>query len=134
MAERKVYVGNLGPEVYDDAEDLGDSSFMGAKRAAVVTDGLIIAAGLVVGDDIYGRIGVSIVAAGTATTSGGAAAEDIIVANVIAEDVALAVLSEEGATPRVIKTVVAGTSKITITFDDDPSNDHKINYIVLRNS
>ena len=42
MAEHKVYIGNLGPFIYDDAEDLEDPDGdfpAGTKRAAFLTTG-----------------------------------------------------------------------------------------------
>jgi len=55
VAIRKVYIGSLGPIIYDDTEPIGhlgygadelDPDFVGIPRAAIVTDG-----------DIYGNIG-----------------------------------------------------------------------------
>lgn len=41
MAERKFYIGPLGPFLYDDDEEINDpdGDFAGVYRGAVVTDG-----------------------------------------------------------------------------------------------
>jgi predicted RecA/RadA family phage recombinase len=76
--------------------------------------------------------GFEIVAAGEATTAGGAAAEDITISGVVATDLCLVTIHTVGSTPRVIVTSLAAAGKITVTFADDPSTDHVVTYIVLR--
>lgn len=70
--------------------------------------------------------------AGTATSVGGAAAEDFTVTGALASDIAIVVLKVKGAAPQTILTAVAATDKITVTFSGDPSNDHVISYMILR--
>jgi len=73
-----------------------------------------------------------IVAAGSVTTAGGAAAEVISVEGVLSTDTVIAVLKAVGAGPVTILTVEAGTDQITVTFSGDPSNDHEVSYEVIR--
>jgi len=73
-----------------------------------------------------------VVAAGEHTTTGGGASEEITVTGATSSDLAVCVLKTQGATPRVIKTAAAGTNKITVTFDGDPSTDHVVTYLLLR--
>ena len=46
MTERKVYIGSVGPYLFEDTDDLadGDGDFSGQKMAAGVTDGVQVAA------------------------------------------------------------------------------------------
>ena len=66
------------------------------------------------------------------TTAGGAAAEEITLPNVRATDIVSVILHTAGAVPRTISNAVAGAGKVTVTFSGDPSTDHVINLIVLR--
>lgn len=72
-----------------------------------------------------------IVAAGTETSSGGAAAEEIAVSGVLATDIAFA---NYGATDDTdtISDVVCGEDKITITCSADPGETHSFHYVVIR--
>lgn len=70
--------------------------------------------------------------AGEHTTVGGAAAEAITVAGVLATDLVLVQLETLGGTPRTILIAVATTDTITVTFSGDPSSDHVVTYLVLR--
>lgn len=70
--------------------------------------------------------------AGQHTTIGGAAAEVISVAGVLATDIVVASLLQEGVGTKVIKTVTPGVDTVTVTFDADPSNDHIVSYVVMR--
>lgn len=72
-----------------------------------------------------------IVAAGTHTTVGGAAAENITISGVVATDLAFACYSATNDTD-VISDVVAGAGKITVTCSADPSTAHGIHYVVIR--
>ena len=69
--------------------------------------------------------------AGIHMTTGGAAAEDISVPGVVNTDAVIVTLHTAGAVPRTISSVVSAADKITVTFSGDPSNDHKVNYLVL---
>lgn len=73
-----------------------------------------------------------IVAAGKHTTTGGAAAEDVTLAGVLATDVVMATLDTEGATPKTLVSAKAAAGKITVTFSGDPSTDHVVQYAILR--
>jgi len=70
--------------------------------------------------------------AGEHTTVGGAAAEAITVAGVLATDLVIAVLHTVGASPQTILTSVASADTLTVTFSADPSSDHVLTYSVLR--
>lgn len=70
--------------------------------------------------------------AGKATTAGGAAAEVVAVAGVVAGDIVIATLQTKGSTPRTIVTAIPSTDAITVTFSGDPSTDHVVSYLVLR--
>lgn len=72
-----------------------------------------------------------VVAAGTHTTTGGAAAEDITITGVVATDLAFANYSATDDTD-TISDVVAGAGKITVTCSADPSTTHGIHYCVIR--
>ncbi len=70
--------------------------------------------------------------AGEHTTVGGAAAEAITVAGVLATDLVVCTLHTVGASPQTILTSVASVDTITATFSADPSNDHVLTYVVYR--
>lgn len=66
MAQKKVYIGSAGPVIYDDTNDLNDSDFVGVKRAAIVTNGIIVAAGITSdGSEIVKKSELPIVFLGT---------------------------------------------------------------------
>jgi len=73
-----------------------------------------------------------IVAAGRHTTGGGAAAEDITIAGVVATDLVLTTLHTAGTGSRTISKAEAAGGKITVTFSADPVANHVVNYVVLR--
>lgn len=75
--------------------------------------------------------GFDVFAAGTHTTVGGAAAEDITITGVLATDLAFACYSATDDTD-TISDVVAAAGKITVTCSADPSTTHGIHYCVLR--
>lgn len=72
-----------------------------------------------------------IVAAGTHTCVGGAAAEAITVSGVLATDIALV---NYGATDDTdtISDVVCSADTVTVTCSADPSTTHSLHYVVLR--
>lgn len=72
-----------------------------------------------------------IVAAGTHTTAGGAAAEAITVAGVLATDIAFANYSATDDTD-TISDVVCSANTVTVTCSADPSTTHGIHYVVIR--
>ena len=73
-----------------------------------------------------------VVAAGKFTTAGGDANEQITAAAVVATDVVLVSLQDQGGTPRTILTAKAGTGVIDLVFSGDPSTDHVVCYTALR--
>lgn len=75
---------------------------------------------------------VRVVAAGRATTVGGAATEDITIAGVLATDQVLATMRVRGAAPVTILAAVTAADKITLTFSANPAADHSISYLILR--
>lgn len=72
-----------------------------------------------------------IVAAGTHTTVGGAAAEAITVAGVLATDMAFVNYGATNDTD-VISDVVCTANTITVTCSADPSTAHSLHYVVIR--
>lgn len=72
-----------------------------------------------------------IVAAGTHTTAGGNAAEDITISGVVATDIAFATYSATNDTD-TIRSVTAAAGKITVVASADPSTVHGFHYVVLR--
>jgi len=76
--------------------------------------------------------GVMVIAAGIHDTTGGDATESIALADVLETDVATAQLHTAGAAPETIVSCSAGAGKIDVTFSDDPADDHKISYLVIR--
>lgn len=72
--------------------------------------------------------------AGKFTTVGGDANEAITVTGATASDIVIVSLSQKGATPVTILTATTATNAINIVMSGDPSNDHIINYLVLRAS
>ena len=78
-------------------------------------------------------LGVNVLAAGTFTTVGGDATESITVTGAASGDIAIVTLKTAGAVPRTITTASVGTNAITVTMSGDPSTDHVLQYIVVRN-
>lgn len=72
-----------------------------------------------------------IVAAGTHTTAGGAAAEAITVAGVLATDMAFVNYGATNDTD-TISDVVCTTNTVTVTCSADPSTAHSLHYVVIR--
>lgn len=72
-----------------------------------------------------------IIAAGTHTTVGGAAAEAITVTGVLATDIAFACYSATDDTDTISK-VVCTADTVTVTMSADPSTTHGLHYVVLR--
>lgn len=72
-----------------------------------------------------------IVAAGTHTTGGGAAAEAITVAGVLATDMAFVNYGATNDTD-VISDVVCTTNTVTVTCSADPGTAHSLHYVVIR--
>lgn len=70
--------------------------------------------------------------AGSFTTAGGDANETITVAGCLNTDIAVVQLHTKGATPRTILTAAATTDAINLEFNDDPSTDHVVSYVVYR--
>jgi len=72
-----------------------------------------------------------IVAAGTHTTAGGAAAEAITVSGVLATDMAFVNYGATNDTD-TISDIVCTTNTITVTMSADPSTAHSLHYVVVR--
>ncbi len=111
--------------------------------AAIAYSKLALSNSLVAGDLTSGSVTLAKLAsgvspshvvkyAGTFTTAGGDAAEQISVAGVLGTDIAIVVLHTKGVTPRTILTAQAGTDVIDLEFSGDPSTDHVVRYMVLR--
>lgn len=74
-----------------------------------------------------------IIKAGSYTTVGGNATEDVTgLTGVTATDLVFVQLKQKGSTPRTVVTAVTATDKITVVYSGDPSNDHIIYYQVVR--
>jgi len=75
-----------------------------------------------------------VVAAGSYTTTGGAAVEDITVTGMLETDVPIVTVQNTGTNNRTLlaSKAKAGGGKITCTFSGDPGADLVVNYIVLR--
>lgn len=70
--------------------------------------------------------------AGTFTTVGGDAAESITVTGALATDIVCVTVKTAGASPESIVAAAAATDAINVTMSADPSNDHVLQYVVLR--
>jgi hypothetical protein len=73
-----------------------------------------------------------VVFAGEFTTSGGDATETETVMGALDTDIAIATLQTAGNTPRTITTTAVTEDTLTVVFDDDPSTDHVVSYMILR--
>jgi len=75
-----------------------------------------------------------VVAAGSHTTTGGGAAEDIEVTGMLETDVPIVTVQDDGTNNRTLlaSKAKAGGGNITCTFSGDPGADLIVNYIVLR--
>lgn len=74
----------------------------------------------------------SILKIGTFTTAGGDASESITVTDMVSTDTALVWVQKAGATPRTVNSWTSGTGAIAVTLSGDPSTDHVLGYIVVR--
>ena len=74
----------------------------------------------------------AVIAAGTYTTTGGSATEDIPVPGALASDIASVEMKTQGATPRTILTRAAAVDEITVVYSGDPSTDHVVTWSLLR--
>lgn len=74
----------------------------------------------------------AVVFAGVATTAGGAAEEDVSISGVLASDVAIAVIKDNGTNNVTLLQTVVDADKLTLTFSADPGNDAVVSYMVLR--
>ena len=70
--------------------------------------------------------------AGQPTTAGGAAAEAIAVAGVLATDLAFVQMVDDGTNNTTIVNAVCTADTLTVTFSGDPGADAVINYQVIR--
>jgi hypothetical protein len=71
--------------------------------------------------------------AGTHTSTADAGGVNAVtVTGVAATDIVIATLKAAGSTPRTLTMVAATENTLTFTFNDDPSTDHEVYYVVLR--
>lgn len=70
--------------------------------------------------------------AGSATTAGGAAAEDIAVAGALVTDLAFVQVSDDGTNNVTVLSAIAAADKITVTYSGNPGADLDISYQLLR--
>lgn len=73
-----------------------------------------------------------VIASGQHTTAGGDAAESATVAGVVATDIAIASIEDNGTNNVTLLQTAAGAGKVDFTLSADPSTDAIINYLVLR--
>lgn len=73
-----------------------------------------------------------IFAAGEFTTEGGDADERIVVTGALATDICLVTLHTAGTTPRTVVDAACGAGDIDVDMSADPSTDHILSYIVMR--
>ena len=73
-----------------------------------------------------------IVAAGTHTTVGGDANETITATGALGTDTCQVSVKTKGGTPRTMVAAAAGTDNITLEMSGDPSNDHVLQWCVIR--
>jgi len=78
-------------------------------------------------------LGVNVAAAGTFTTAGGDANESIPVTGAASGDIAIVTVKTNGSTPRTVVTASVTTNAITVVLSGDPSTDHVLQYVVIRN-
>lgn len=118
LASAKILVGSAG-NVATEVAVSGDATLSNAG-ALEVTKIKGITAGMVP------------VAGGQHKTGGGAAAEQIASVGVLDTDTVVVTLHTIGNVARTIATAAAGTDKVVVTFSDDPSTDHVVNWMVFR--
>lgn len=70
--------------------------------------------------------------AGNYTTLGGSATEAASISGVLSTDIAIVSLKSQGETPRTILTAAPSADTLTIVFSGDPSTDHVVSYMILR--
>jgi len=73
-----------------------------------------------------------VVSAASHTTVGGGVSEDITIAGALNTDIPIVTIKTAGASPVVVRAVVAAAGKVTLTFSADPSNDHVLSIVLLR--
>jgi hypothetical protein len=73
-----------------------------------------------------------VVYAGSFTTAGGDANEQISVSGALSSDLAFVQMHTQGASPQTLLTAQAATDAINLVFSGDPSTDHIVKYQVLR--
>ena len=120
--------GTMTVKRYNSRRFLAVCTNVGAGTEAVTIYSLGSAA-TVATEALYG-----VIAAGSHTTTGGAAAEDIEVTGMLATDIPIVTVQDDGTNNRTLlaSKAKAGGGNITCTFSGDPGNDLIVNYIVLR--
>lgn len=153
LASVKVYVDSISADtVITTQGDLIVGNASGdAIRLAKGTSGLplvagastvsyvaLAAAGLASGAVTLAKLDAGVTfshrvfAAGSFTTAGGDANEQITVAGALVSDLAFVVIKTVGGTPRTLLTSVAAAGVINLVFSGDPSTDHVVSYQLLR--
>lgn len=107
---------------------LSDFNLIGSISSAEIGDGQVTLAKLATG------VAPSHVVkfAGEFTTAGGDAAEQASVAGVLATDIVIASILNNGTNNVTLLQAAAGTDVIDFTMSADPSTDCVISYVVLR--
>lgn len=114
--------------------EIGTGAVTNTKLGADAVDGAKIADDAVSLEHLDSGITPShiVVAAGEFTTAGGDAAEQATVTGVVATDIVVASLLENGTNSVTLLQSVAGAGVIDFTMSGDPSTDAVISYVVLR--
>lgn len=70
--------------------------------------------------------------AGSHKTAGGAVMEKIALPGLLVSDIAQVTVVALGKTPCLIKAAMPTAGSLHVTFDNDPSSDHALHYIIYR--
>lgn len=153
LSSVKAYVDALSPDTVITTEGdiiIGDASGDAARLAkgssglplvagaSTVSYAALSATGLASGAVTLAKLASGITPshvvkfAGTFTTVGGDASESIPVVGALGTDIVMVMVKTAGATPRSIVAAASGTDAIAVTLSGDPSNDHVLQYLVLR--
>lgn len=111
-----------GAQVQTD--DIADLSVTTAKIAAANVTLAKLATGI--------APAFIVVAAGQHTSVGGDTAESAASASVVASDIAIACLEDNGTNNVTLVQTAAAAAAVNFTMSADPGNDAIINYMVLR--
>jgi hypothetical protein len=81
---------------------------------------------------ISNGLGLEIIACGEYTTGGGAALESVSISGVLATDMCLVTLKDDGTNNATIVQAACGADKVDVTFSADPGADEVVTIMVIR--